>query len=72
MTELLTPREHEIAVLVSRGFTNKAIARQLGLRIPTVKSHVHQVLRKLGLSSRVTLLAAARRNPDLFRTSSTG
>jgi DNA-binding NarL/FixJ family response regulator len=65
-TELLTPREREIAVMVSRGFTNKAIARQLGVRIPTVKSHVHQVLRKLGLTSRLGLLAAARRNPELL------
>lgn len=59
---LLTPREREVAGMLGRGLSNKAIARQLGVRVPTVKTHVHQVLRKLGTSSRVTLLAVSGRH----------
>lgn len=58
---LLTPREREVAAMLARGLSNKAIARQLGLRVPTVKTHVHQVLRKLGTTSRVSLLGVGAR-----------
>ena len=61
---LLTSREKEIAAMLGRGLSNKAIARQLGIRIPTVKCHVHQVLRKLGATSRLTLVAAGRRHSE--------
>jgi DNA-binding NarL/FixJ family response regulator len=49
---LLTPREREIASLVSEGLSNKEIA--LGLRIgpATVKNHVHNILDKLGVRRR--------------------
>ncbi len=48
----LTPRETEIAILMARGLTNREIARRLDLALPTVKNHVHVVLRKLGLKRR--------------------
>jgi DNA-binding NarL/FixJ family response regulator len=44
----LTAREYEIARLVSRGLTNREVARKLGLADGTVKLHVHHVLQKLG------------------------
>ncbi|NMG45772.1 response regulator [Aromatoleum toluvorans] len=49
----LSPREREILVLVARGKSNKEIARALDLAESTVKIHVQNILRKLGLSSRV-------------------
>ena len=48
----LTPREAEIGELLSRGLSNKHIARALGLRLATVKNHVHNILEKLEVSSR--------------------
>ena len=54
---LLTPREREIASLVSEGLSNKEIA--LGLRIgpATVKNHVHNILDKLGVRRRAAIAA---------------
>ena len=47
----LTPREYEVAMLLARGFSNRKIARELGLT-GTVKLHMHKVLQKLGVKSR--------------------
>lgn len=54
----LTLREQEIVALVIAGLSNKAIARHLGLLEGTVKVHLHQVYRKLGLKNRTALAAA--------------
>jgi two-component system nitrate/nitrite response regulator NarL len=51
----LTPRERRVADLVSRGLSNKEVARELGLSQSTVKHHVHSILAKLQLGSRVQL-----------------
>lgn len=49
----LTNREKEVACLVASGFSNKVIARELGISDGTVKLHVKSILKKLSLSSRV-------------------
>ena len=49
----LTPRERETLVCLSRGISNKEIARELDLAESTVKVHVQSILRKLNLHSRV-------------------
>lgn len=51
--EQLSPREREILVALARGESNKAIAREFDLAESTVKIHVQNILRKLGLRSRV-------------------
>ncbi len=51
--DLLTAREREILSYVSRGLSNKAIAKTLGISHDTVKLHVRHILSKLGFSSRV-------------------
>ena len=49
----LTPREMEILRHLAAGQSNKAIARELGITIGTVKLHVRSILRKLQVRSRV-------------------
>ena len=59
---ILSAREREILTLISRGASNKVIARDLDIAETTVKIHVQHILRKLNLSSRVqaAVYAAAR------------
>ncbi|PYP09930.1 MAG: hypothetical protein DMD59_07255 [Gemmatimonadetes bacterium] len=44
----LTKREQEIKALIATGLGNKEIARRLNIATNTVKSHVHNMLGKLG------------------------
>jgi DNA-binding NarL/FixJ family response regulator len=48
----LTPREREVVQLVALAFSNKQIAERLYIQLPTVKTHVHNILGKLQLSRR--------------------
>jgi DNA-binding NarL/FixJ family response regulator len=57
----LTQREKEIVDLISEGLSNKEIAVRLHIATHTVKSHVHNILEKLMLSSRLQIAAFARR-----------
>ena len=51
--DLLTPREHEVLGLVSRGLTNREIANQLVLSEKTVRNHVERTYHKIGATNRV-------------------
>jgi DNA-binding NarL/FixJ family response regulator len=53
--ETLTPQEFQIARFVSAGGTNRDVAAQLFLSHRTVSYHLHNVYRKLGVSSRTEL-----------------
>jgi len=57
--EPLTPREHEVLRLAARGYTNKAIAVQLGISDRTVQGHLANVFAKLGASSRTEAVMRA-------------
>jgi two-component system, NarL family, response regulator LiaR len=48
----LTERELEVLALIAKGMANKLIARELGVAERTVKTHVSNVLGKLGVSDR--------------------
>ncbi|MDQ1660628.1 MAG: hypothetical protein QOJ68_608 [Blastococcus sp.] len=53
----LTKREHDVALLVRHGRTNRQIGRQLGITERTAEVHVHHIIRKLGASSRAEIAA---------------
>jgi two-component system, NarL family, nitrate/nitrite response regulator NarL len=56
----LTQREREILALIEHGYSNKEIARQLRVKVTTVKNHVHHILEKLGVSRRGAAAKLAR------------
>jgi DNA-binding NarL/FixJ family response regulator len=56
----LTMREREIVDLIADGLSNKEIGNRLSIATDTVKSHVHNILEKLALRSRVEVAARAR------------
>ena len=58
---LLTPREHEVVELVSRGHSNRFIARKLHLSEATIKNHLHAAFRRLNVGNRAALVAEATR-----------
>jgi two-component system NarL family response regulator len=51
----LTQREREIALLVGDGNSNKLIARRLDITERTVKAHLTEIFRKLGIHDRLML-----------------
>jgi DNA-binding NarL/FixJ family response regulator len=50
--------------LVAEGLSNKEIAQRLQIAVNTVKSHVHIILEKLALHSRLEIAAFALRQPE--------
>jgi DNA-binding NarL/FixJ family response regulator len=58
--DTLTPRELEVAELVAAGLRNADVALALGIRVSTVKDHVHRILHKTGLDGRAQVAAAWR------------
>lgn len=58
----LTERQREIATLVAEGLINKQIARQLDIRVTTVKSHVHDLMRKYQVKRREDLRRCVARS----------
>ena len=60
----LTKREREVVDLISQGMSNKEIAQQLHIATFTVKSHVHNVLEKLELTTRLQIAAFVRQESN--------
>ncbi|MGW1464016.1 response regulator [Streptomyces sp. NPDC002308] len=56
----LTPREKDVLALLAEGDTNADIAKALGMRESTVKSHVSRILTTLGVTNRVQAALLAR------------
>lgn len=57
----MTPREVDVALLLSEGLSNSALARQLGISPHTARHHTQRVLGKLGVHSRAEAGARLRR-----------
>lgn len=53
----MTRREREIVVLIAEGMSNKEIAERLSLSPFTIKSHIHNILEKMALHSRLQIAA---------------
>ena len=51
----MTHREREVIELIAEGLSNKQIAVRLNLAVDTVKSHVHNILEKLELHTRLEI-----------------
>ena len=56
----LTDREREVLRLVTRGLSNKLIARELGISEKTVKAHLTAVFQRIGVTDRVQAAMWAR------------
>lgn len=52
----MTPRELQVAILVCRGFSNDEIARALGIKHGTIKTHLRNIYRRVRVKSKITLL----------------
>jgi NarL family two-component system response regulator LiaR len=58
----LTEREREVLALMVEGLNNKQIAERLTVSLSTIKSHVSNILLKLGVASRTEAVTLALRN----------
>jgi two-component system, NarL family, nitrate/nitrite response regulator NarL len=57
----LTPREREVLARLVRGESTSAMARSMGVRLSTTRTHIDSVLIKLGVHSRLEAIAYAVR-----------
>jgi DNA-binding CsgD family transcriptional regulator/tetratricopeptide (TPR) repeat protein len=57
----LTPRERDVLLMLTRGYSNQQIARRLFITESTVSVHVSHIIAKLGVSNRLQAAAAAHR-----------
>jgi DNA-binding NarL/FixJ family response regulator len=64
-TVALTPRHVDVLELVAQGFSNEEIAAQLGLRPNTVKFHISEIFRRLGVRNRIEAIAHVDRDGAL-------
>ena len=59
--EALTPREHEVLVLLADGVGNRELANALGISEHTVKFHLSAIFGKLGATTRTDAVRRALR-----------
>jgi DNA-binding NarL/FixJ family response regulator len=62
----LSAREMDVAVLLAEGQSNKEISALLSISEPTVKKHVGQILKKLGVQDRLQAGLFVARHPLIF------
>ena len=65
----MTKREQDVIDLIALGRSNKEIAAELNIAIHTVKSHVHHILEKLALHTRLELASFAHTKGMVSKTS---
>ena len=66
----MTNREREVIGLIAEGLSNKDIAQRLNIATHTVKSHVHNILEKLALHTRLEIAAHAHQSQARSASSS--
>ena len=60
--DLLTDRELQVLVHIAQGLSNQEIADNLGISLPTVKTHVTHILQKINARDRVQAVVFAYEN----------
>lgn len=60
LVEHLTEREQEVLQLLALGLSNKEMAQRMVVSEGTIKTHVHNLIGKLGAQSRSQVLARAK------------
>jgi DNA-binding NarL/FixJ family response regulator len=68
----LTEREASVVMLVARGYSNKLVAYELGLSVSTVAGHIAMAMARLGVTSRVGLVARWNLLNELHPQASSG
>jgi len=64
----LTPREKEIVQLIRKGYSNKEIAKELGIAVTTVKWNITHILAKFEVeSSKQLIVLLAAQDADHLR-----
>jgi len=68
---VLSVREHQVALLAAKGLATKVIARELNVAEGTIKSHLNRVYQKLGIKGRYALavrpaLTKSRRSSNRY------
>ena len=58
----LTPREHEVLMLIGRGITMRQMATRLGISPRTVETHMAKLYRKLEVRTRVQAVSGRSRS----------
>lgn len=61
LDHLLTPREREVLARLVKGEGTTSMARSMGVRLSTIRTHIDSVLIKLGVHSRLEAVAYAVR-----------
>jgi len=59
LMESLTDREETVLRLLTQGLGNKDIALKLGLSVNTIKTHLKNIFKKLGVKSRLEAMRVA-------------
>jgi DNA-binding NarL/FixJ family response regulator len=60
--DMLTAREREVLIQLEAGLNNRQIARKLDIAERTVKSHLHSIFQRLGVTHRTEAALWAQRN----------
>ncbi|ULQ51170.1 LuxR C-terminal-related transcriptional regulator [Flavihumibacter fluvii] len=63
----LTTREQKVVELIAKGLQNKEVADQLHISTVTVKSHLTNIFKKLGVSNRTSMLRIIQDQRPLFK-----
>jgi DNA-binding CsgD family transcriptional regulator len=61
----LSPREHEVARMIAKGYPNKVIASVLDISVWTVSTYLRRIFAKLGVTSRTAMVARMFENGKL-------
>jgi len=68
----LTLRQKEVLACLRLGKSNKQIARELDMQEATVKVHIRQIMRKLGVANRTQAALHAAQLPDRVSSETSG